>query len=630
MKLKYLFPLILGAFINDTNGAQFVQNLEFDGKDELQKYDFGANNKISYQYSSFGVLDTIHLVNKTAGNSEPLIRKIEYHADGSIKKIHLGGSDYPIVLNDIDKIGRLVYKATSILEEGASSRTMLDRVYGIIRDSFGNILNLKKWDLYHDNVLTRYIYSDENQLIKVIGDEQNSWGYVYDINGNIIRSGKLNPLTETIASDFQDFGPYTQTNNRDVNFAYDDEGRIIKDDKFIFSYNRNGRLEWIREIHTGDWIEHYLYDVNGYRVRKTTTDYVIYYNRDFNGRVVQAKMVSQTGEQLSQINNYYHGGNLLFREIETSDSTESQWFASDYLLSNVVSWNDQVITQRKTSPYGVQNEPTDDIGFTGHEHDILTKNIYMKARYYDPERGRFMTPDPIRDTNSYISATNNLYQYALNNPVNKIDLTGQYSDDPPSQVNSEDDPPPPYRRSKANPRAQRVANEKSFKKWLAENDPSGLMFFEQMEVKQHQWEIEKYLNDVGANPKNPPLAVKLAIWLFIDKNAHSDWERWTIESDENSKREAQWYGFINKAKLSKGTTFVYEALPTSMGGWTPEYAAFVKERHSILEKKHFKTYRQGQAMGKTANVITFAGLPIPGVDERLKLVGAILIELITD
>jgi RHS repeat-associated protein len=44
---------------------------------------------------------------------------------------------------------------------------------------------------------------------------------------------------------------------------------------------------------------------------------------------------------------------------------------------------------------------------------------YYRARYYDPQRGRFLNEDPIRFAGSV-----NFYSYVSNNPVVRIDPSG--------------------------------------------------------------------------------------------------------------------------------------------------------------------------------------------------------------
>jgi RHS repeat-associated protein len=62
--------------------------------------------------------------------------------------------------------------------------------------------------------------------------------------------------------------------------------------------------------------------------------------------------------------------------------------------------------------------------FTG-EWSEPTGLIYLRARYYDPATGRFLTKDPVRGFINH-SGTLNPYTYAVNNPLRFIDPSGEF------------------------------------------------------------------------------------------------------------------------------------------------------------------------------------------------------------
>lgn len=78
-------------------------------------------------------------------------------------------------------------------------------------------------------------------------------------------------------------------------------------------------------------------------------------------------------------------------------------------------------------PYGVQaagvnaNGP----GFTGHVNDADAGFVYMQARYYDPQVGRFLGVDPIDKQPVSGLYQLNRYSYTLDNPVIYIDPDGR-------------------------------------------------------------------------------------------------------------------------------------------------------------------------------------------------------------
>jgi RHS repeat-associated protein len=61
-------------------------------------------------------------------------------------------------------------------------------------------------------------------------------------------------------------------------------------------------------------------------------------------------------------------------------------------------------------------------GFIGERPDVETGLIYLNARYYDPERAQFNSPDDWDPTLAGVGT--NRYAYAQNDPVNKADPSG--------------------------------------------------------------------------------------------------------------------------------------------------------------------------------------------------------------
>jgi RHS repeat-associated protein len=63
-------------------------------------------------------------------------------------------------------------------------------------------------------------------------------------------------------------------------------------------------------------------------------------------------------------------------------------------------------------------------GFTGRERDSLTGLMYYRARFYDPQLGRFISEDPIG-----LAGGINSFAYVHNNPQNGTDPSGLFDID---------------------------------------------------------------------------------------------------------------------------------------------------------------------------------------------------------
>lgn len=63
--------------------------------------------------------------------------------------------------------------------------------------------------------------------------------------------------------------------------------------------------------------------------------------------------------------------------------------------------------------------------FTGREYDTETDLLRYRARYYDPQTGRFLSEDPIGIT----AGDTNRYNYVKNNPLKYVDSLGLSPED---------------------------------------------------------------------------------------------------------------------------------------------------------------------------------------------------------
>ncbi len=86
-----------------------------------------------------------------------------------------------------------------------------------------------------------------------------------------------------------------------------------------------------------------------------------------------------------------------------------------------------------------QDGPHTTFRFTGEQYDLKARQqgllgvsgtnglYYLRARYYDPTIGRFLTRDPLRGSLGDPQSLN-AYPYVQNNPVNRVDPTGLFSE----------------------------------------------------------------------------------------------------------------------------------------------------------------------------------------------------------
>ena len=138
---------------------------------------------------------------------------------------------------------------------------------------------------------------------------------------------------------------------------------------------------------------------------------------------------------------YFHGPGIdrplaMLRDNNKNgnlDANEIFYYTRDNLgsIRDLLNYQGKLVQRYTYGVYGVtrieKDNPEDDqkfvenpYAFTGREWDQETGDYYYRARYYNPETGRFLSEDPI----GFEGGDSNFYRYVKNQPIIKKDATG--------------------------------------------------------------------------------------------------------------------------------------------------------------------------------------------------------------
>lgn len=229
-----------------------------------------------------------------------------------------------------------------------------------------------------------FTYDNRNQLATINDqlDPGNNVTYTYDTNGN-------------------------QTSKT--------KGTVITD----FIYDIRDQLRQVTQ--GGSTLGQFLYDYQGLRVQKDGDDGLLKYTYDDDSVLVQSNNSGQT------VAKYDYGPDQL---LSLNHSTEGRQFYLFDALGSAVNLTTPGGTLQARYQYDAwgnfrsqAGSSFNPFGFTGHERDDETGLYYFKARFYDPDTGRFLSQDPfLGEVNTPPSLHRYLYAYA--NPLFYIDLFG--------------------------------------------------------------------------------------------------------------------------------------------------------------------------------------------------------------
>jgi len=371
----------------------------------VSAYDTAGN---ASDYSSSAIETTLEY---TPAPDQVYVRNIEYNVFGQVTRMEYGNGT--MMTKTYDPLNQRLTRILTV-NDALVKQQDLNYTY----DSAGNILSI----VDQVNTATQYFeYDDLSRLTKADGQAYGTKEYRYDEIGNLLeKDGNAFNYGEAGAgANGAAAGPHAVTSTvvGDMAFKYDANGNMRERDdargRTQYYYNTGNRLTSVTL--DGVVIATMMYDGDGGRVKT-----------DIEGEIVRYVGLFYQEEDSGLSTDFIYVGS---ERMASASNGHIMYYHPDHLGSaNVLAdTNGDQLDMIEYMPFGkyVHGDPSDEaeFTFTGQRKDDTTGLYFFVARYYDPDVGRFVTPDRVvQDPHS--PQVFNRYSYCGNNPINRIDPTG--------------------------------------------------------------------------------------------------------------------------------------------------------------------------------------------------------------
>jgi RHS repeat-associated protein len=279
--------------------------------------------------------------------------------------------------------------------------------------------------------VTTYAYDATDRLREVHYPDITTT-YTYDAVGNRLTERTLRPADGQLVAD----KTYIYNTRQQViaftdqqapapltTFTYDATGnrtvQTVDGHTTTYGYDVLRRLRQCTQ--DGLLVGDFHYDWQGLRIRKATPSEAVRYVYD------GLTPVHMTDELTQHVSRYTYGGGHFLAVDDDRDGV--QYALADSLGSIMALQRPDGGSQARYQyeAWGqvrtLTGQSTNRLGFTGHEYDVESGLYYVKARYYDPTVGVFLSPDQ-QLGEPLLPLSLHPYLYAYQNPTVYLDPDG--------------------------------------------------------------------------------------------------------------------------------------------------------------------------------------------------------------
>lgn len=397
------------------NFNRLIQSTNAYGKILKYTYD-SANNVKSITYPDSGA------VNYTYDNNNRLISVVDLDGKTTTYTYNKNGT---VATRTLPNSIKTIYSYDSAARVSSISHeksTTIVAKFVYTRNPLGNITGITESGTFVASApqTTAFIYDALGRITKATYPGNKVFEYTYDKMGNRLTQKVNNSTLTTYAYD-NDY-KLIQKNNLS-SFAYDGNGNQTKKPSGnfnpdpIYGFDFENRMT-THTTSAGDPYD-YKYDGMGNRLRRHMQTAVTRYVYDNSGPL--SRLMATSGDQNYATTFWIYGLGLIKDgdgRYHLEDASGNMRFTTSSSGSRSTAANYDPFGNTITSS-GILPE----FQFNQQHFDDHSGMYYLRARYYDPETGRFISRDPVKGSVN-MPQTQNPYAYSLNNPINFSDPSG--------------------------------------------------------------------------------------------------------------------------------------------------------------------------------------------------------------